>query len=167
MSQAEKESILSKIMNLIPGVKGYRVKEARRDTDRRLRVYIADQLDDLRGTLEELKAHLIDNAQLNLLAQLDRVTKKLLKIADSLRFASYGYRGFFDAHAIREEQLGKIYQYDYQLLQQVENIKKSTAISPEDSPEKKQLDLLEEHLRKLDENIIQRKHLLESEFIKG
>ncbi len=166
MSQAEKESILSKIMNLIPGVKGYRAKEARRDTDRRLRGFIADQLDDLRGKAEELKAHLIDNAQLNLLAQLDRVTKKLLKTADSLRFASYGYRGFFDAHAIREEELNKIYQYDYQLLQQVENIKKSIIISPSNSPEKTQLDSLEEHLRKLDEYITQRKHLLESEFIK-
>jgi hypothetical protein len=166
MSQAEKESILSKIMNLIPGVKGYRAKEARRDTDRRLRGFIADQLDDLRGKLEELKAHLIDNAQLNLLAQLDRVTKKLLKTADSLRFASYGYKGFFDTHAIREEELNKIYQYDYQLLQQVENIKKSIIISPSNSPEKTQLDSLEEHLRKLDEYITQRKHLLESEFIK-
>ncbi len=166
MSQAEKESILSKIMNLIPGVKGYRAKEARRDTDRRLRGFIADQLDDLRGKAEELKAHLIDNAQLNLLAQLDRVTKKLLKTADSLRFSSYGYRGFFDAHAIREEELNKIYQYDYQLLQQVENIKKSIIISPSNSPEKTQLDSLEEHLRKLDEYITQRKHLLESEFIK-
>lgn len=162
MSQAKKESILSKIMNLIPGVKGYREKEARRDTDRRLRRYIADQLDQIRSILEELKSFLTDGSQLKMLARVDTLTKKLLKTADSLRFAAYGYAGFFDAHAIREAELEKIYHYDYELLKQVEEIKSTVDISPSASPEQKALDSLEDHLRKLDEKIIQRQYILKS-----
>jgi len=162
MSQPDKEKLLSKIMNYIPGVKGYREKEARRDMDKQLREYIADQLDESRGRLEELKRQLADASQLKMLGQVDRLTKQLLKIADTLRFTSYGYAGFFAANAVGEAQLEAIYQYDHQLLKQVEKIKSSISPPASTLPEQKELDSLEALLRELDQRITQRKHIVKS-----
>ena len=115
MPQSEK-SFLEKIADLIPGVSGYRAKESRRDTDRRLREYIAGRLDELRGKVEEIKLAATDEGDLDMLDDVGRLDSRLQRTADALRFADYGYSGFFDQVKIREEELDRIYAYDEAIL---------------------------------------------------
>jgi hypothetical protein len=115
MPQSEK-SFLEKIADRIPGLAGYRAKEARRETDKRLREYIAGRIDQLRLKVEEIKAAATDEGDLDLLDDLGRLDSRMQRTADALRYADYGYSGFFDQVKIREEELDRIYAYDEAIL---------------------------------------------------
>src|SRR5436190_1918086 len=78
--------------------------------------YMASELDRGRKSLDGFKRELLSGGKLDLLDDADRVVRKLQKAADQLRFASYGYAGFFDQVKIEEAELDKIYQYDGELL---------------------------------------------------
>lgn len=130
MYQSEK-NFLEKIASYIPGLKGYRDKEDRRETDKRLREYMASELDRSRRSLEGLKRDLLAKGQLDPLDEADRVVRKLQRAGDSIRFASYGYAGLFDQVKVQEAELDKIYQYDGELLGVVRAfVEKATGLAP-------------------------------------
>jgi len=115
MPQSEK-NFLEKVADRIPGLAGYRAKEARRDTDKRLREFIASQIDRHRLRVEEIKRAATDEGDLDMLDDLGRLDARMQRTADALRFADYGYSGFFDQVKIREEELDRIYAYDEAIL---------------------------------------------------
>jgi len=119
MPQSEK-NFLEKVADLIPGLSGYRAKEGRRDTDKRLREYIASRLDDLRRKVEEIKLAATDEGDLDMLDDLGRLDLRLQRTGDAIRFADYGYSGFFDQMKIREEELDRLYVYDEAILGDLE-----------------------------------------------
>jgi hypothetical protein len=123
MPQSEK-NFLEKVADLIPGLSGYRAKESRRDTDKRLREYIAGRLDELRPRIEEIKRVATDEGDLDMLDDLGRLDSRLQRTADALRFADYGYSGFFDQVKIREEELDRVYAYDEAILGDLELLAK-------------------------------------------
>lgn len=115
MYRSEK-NFLEKIADWIPGLKGYREKEDRRETDKRLRDFMASELDRHRRAIDAFKRDLLAKGRLDPLDEADRVVRKLQRAGDSIRFASYGYGGLFDQVKIREEELDRIYQYDGELM---------------------------------------------------
>lgn len=121
MYESEK-NFLERIADAIPGIKGYRAKESRRDTDKRLREYIAGQIDRLRGDLSNVQESAAEQGKLELMDDLDRADRRLQKCADTIRFASYGYAGLFDQVKIREEELDEIYNFDNLLLDLVAQV---------------------------------------------
>jgi len=121
MYQSEK-NFLEKLADSIPLLKGYRDKEARRDTDKRLREYLADRIDKLRNNIDEVKRAQLAAGQLEQLDDLDRLSSKLFKSANSIRHASYGYSGFFDQVKIEENELDRIYQYDLSLITTIDDL---------------------------------------------
>jgi hypothetical protein len=46
-------------------------------------------------------------------------------IGDRIRFASYGYAGFFDLVKVREEELDRMYEFDASLLEGVDGMKEA------------------------------------------
>lgn len=124
MYESEK-NMMEKLADAIPGLKGYRDKEARRDTDKRLREYMAGRIDGARKTLDEAKRIMVSQKQLDGLADVDRLSQKLFKNANAIRFASYGYSGFFDQVKIQEAELDRIYQYDLSLISDIEALEAS------------------------------------------
>jgi hypothetical protein len=56
------------------------------------------------------------------LDQLDRLSSHVQQIADTIRHASYGYGGIFDLEKIREEELGRLYEFDLYLLDDIEAV---------------------------------------------
>ena len=115
MFQSEK-NFFERIASHIPGLKGYGEKEDRRDTDKRLREFMAAEVDRQRKSLEGVKRDWLSKGKLDLLDDADRVGRKLQKTADGLRYASYGYAGFFDQVKVQDAELDKIYAYDSELL---------------------------------------------------
>ncbi len=116
--QSEK-NFLEKIADSIPGIAGYREKEKARDTDKRLREYIAHLLDRTRDALEELKGKLLNQGRLDLLDDIDTLSRKTMRLADTIRYASYGYAGLFDQLKFKNEELARLYEYDTQLFTEV------------------------------------------------
>ena len=129
MYQSEK-NWLEKLADAIPGLKDYREKEARRDTDKRFREYLASRIDTSRGALDEVKRRQLSEGKLDELDDVDRLSQKLFKIANSIRHASYGYSGFFDQVKIQEAELDRIYQYDLSLMNDVESLESNLKSDP-------------------------------------
>lgn len=100
----------------IPGYKGYKQKELRREADKLLRTTIANQLSDLRMRLSSLQLDFMSAGKLYLVDDLERAVGKLQILIDRLKTASYGYAGLFDAVKVKEEELDALYNYDHQLL---------------------------------------------------
>jgi DNA-binding XRE family transcriptional regulator len=129
MYQSEK-NWLEKLADAIPGVKDYREKEARRDTDKRFREYLAKRIDASRTTLDEIKREQLNAGNLAELDDVDLLSQKLFRIANTIRHASYGYAGFFDQVKIQEAELDRIYQYDLSLVSDVEALENGLKSDP-------------------------------------
>ena len=113
------KTFLEKLAGHVPGLAGYREREARRETDRRLREFLAGRVDEARGALNEMRnaaTKRADMAGLEGLGVLDRV---LQRAAASLRYADQGYSGVFDQVKIREAELDAIYAFDTALVAKV------------------------------------------------
>jgi hypothetical protein len=113
---------LEELALAIPGYKGYKEKELRREADKLLRLEVAGKLDDQRKRLSELQMQLINQSQITYVDDLDRAASKLQLLIDRVTTASYGYAGLFDAVKIKEEQLDALYEFDTQMLASVDEI---------------------------------------------
>ncbi|MEW6734907.1 MAG: zinc ribbon domain-containing protein [Acidobacteriota bacterium] len=114
---------LERLVGAIPGYKGYLEKEIRRDVDKLHREHLAAMLNQLKAPLNGVIRELSDNRRLFEVGPIERVLQRLDKIENRIRYASYGYSGFFDVVKIREAQLDQLYHFDVALLEYVERIK--------------------------------------------
>ena len=113
---------LEKLVASIPGYKGYKEKEMRREADKLLRMHLARQFEEQRGRLSEVQAQLTEKRQLATVATLERAMMKLQLLIDRLKMASYGYAGWFDAVKVREEELDALYSFDNALADGVAQV---------------------------------------------
>ena len=110
------------LVKKIPGYKGYKDKELRREADKLLRADLAGKLDDQRKRLTDLQVQLVSQAQIEFLDDLERAVMKLQLLTDRVKTASYGYAGLFDAVKVKEEQLDALYEFDNQMLGFVDDV---------------------------------------------
>jgi hypothetical protein len=106
----------------IPGIRTYRDREHRRETDKQLREHLASRLQETRQLLKRLILDISQKGDLNLLAEMDRLSSHLQQIADTIRYASYGYGGIFDLEKVREEELDQLYTFDLALMEDLNGI---------------------------------------------
>jgi len=122
MSEGRQLNFLEKAIRIIPGYKGYKGKEERRDNDALFRSMLAKKLEGLNAIATDGLAYLKGPAALKAAGGFDRLTKKLEKATDMVRFASRGYRGWFDMHKVQEDELDKLYEFDCALTEHVERL---------------------------------------------
>ena len=120
-------NIVESIVRLVPGFRGYHQKEDRRETDKILREHLAAKLDRLRASLNPIIRGLTDAGDLDLTGRTDIVRKLLEKITYRLRYASYGYAGFFDAIKVDQEDLDRLYEFDAALLDRIQALEHGLA----------------------------------------
>ncbi len=113
---------LERLASKVPGYKGYKAKEMRREADKLLRTQVVTGLDDQRKRLSALQAELVSQARIEFVDDLERAVMKLQLLIDRVKTASYGYAGLFDAVKVKEEQLDALYDYDNQMLDFVNDI---------------------------------------------
>jgi hypothetical protein len=114
-----------RLMSQIPGYHGYKEKENRRAADKLLRDHLYAQLDGQRRRLMEFQRQLVDSGGLLMMDDLDRALLKVQKLGDTIRTASYGYGGMFDAVTVREERLDALYTFDQGMLEHVSAVQKA------------------------------------------
>jgi methyl-accepting chemotaxis protein len=110
------------LVKKIPGYRGYKEKELRREADKLLRMEVAEKFDDQRKRLSELQTQLIMQAQIEFLDNLEWAVMKLQLLIDRLRTASYGYGGLFDAVKVKEAELDALYEFDNKMLESVNEV---------------------------------------------
>jgi hypothetical protein len=117
------QSGLEQLINKIPGFRGYRQKEQRRDADKLLRTYVARQYEEQLKRLGEAQYQLSSlPGGLRHMSTLERASMKLQLLIDRLKTASYGYAGLFDAIKVDEKVLDKLYDFDRGMLAGVEQL---------------------------------------------
>ena len=119
---------IDKIAKSIPGFKGYYKKEERRETDQLLREKIANKLKVIKDILNEKGRLVTKSGDLGPLDEIARIDKKLEKLSDSIRYANYGYSGFFDQKEISLDTLRSIYEADSSLMEWVLNFTDNSTV---------------------------------------
>jgi hypothetical protein len=113
---------LEQLVAKVPGYKGYKEKEMRREADKLLREHLARQFEEQRRRIPDLQKQLISSGQIGFLDDLESGTMKLQFLIDRLKTASYGYAGFFDAVKVKEKQLDALYDFDNALMDEVPKV---------------------------------------------
>lgn len=124
VSNYSKNNIFERLGSCIPGYKGYTEKEERRDTDKLLRIQIAEQLDSNRSKIDSFILKEASENNHSAVILLDSLKKKLDLMANRIRYAPSGYSGFFDVVQIKSNDLDKLYAYDLTLMGLSENFGK-------------------------------------------
>ncbi len=117
------ENALERLASQIPGFRGYREKEHRRDADKLLRVTIAKRVDEQWRRLTEIQRQLAAAGEFGYLDDVEAIAIRLRTFSDQIRTASYGYAGLFDAVKIQDAELAQLYTYDSTLLDLTDEIR--------------------------------------------
>jgi len=120
------QNALEKLANAIPGFKGYRERELRRDADRQQREHLASRLEANKKALNELADQATRGGALDAVNDVEAARKRLDRVAARVRYAERGYSGFFDAVKVDETVLARVYQLDVSLLDGVEAVRTAT-----------------------------------------
>lgn len=106
---------LQNLMKSIPGFTGYMEREQRRGADKLLREFLADEIDGIIERMERIATDSSNTGQLEYIDDLEQIRGRLNRAGDNLRYADYGYSGFFDLVKIEAEDLHRFYEYDLSL----------------------------------------------------
>jgi hypothetical protein len=110
-----------KLVSKIPGYKGYKEKEMRREADKLLRDHIYGVLTEQRRRIEDIQGEL-GIEHIEYVEQIGKSRRRLQTLADTVHTAAYGYAGLFDAVKVKEEELDALYAFDDDLLIQSDAI---------------------------------------------
>ncbi len=111
----EDRGFLKKLQLHIPGYAGYRRREDIRQADNILRIEIYQRIKNLRTELENVREAAAQSPRVSLSA-LGNVMFELQGIEARVRHAEQGYSGFVAAIRIEESELDKLYEYDYAMI---------------------------------------------------
>jgi len=125
--KAREEMRLSeRILAELPGFRGYKEKELRRESDKLIRNHLYQKLTEARKDLKETFQKLSDSKLHEVLTDMDRFIMRFDRIAEKINHASYGYAGFFNIVKVDEAKLDKMIEFDTGLLDDVEKIAQET-----------------------------------------
>jgi hypothetical protein len=111
------ESLMSKI----PGYKGYKEKEMRREADTLLRQHLAAQYEAQLRRASDVASQMLTGPGLTQLNELDKGNTRLQTFIDKIKTAGQGYAGLFDAIKVKEDELDQLYEFENQMLVQVDS----------------------------------------------
>ncbi len=128
MSQAEVRTTGSRFLEnlayLVPSYHGYKERGSRREEDSRLRTRVLEGLAELQGEAASLMSDLAEAWSVEHLSEMERRMKRLDALADTIRYAPYGFSGFFDAASVREESLEWILEADLLIFDDLDRMER-------------------------------------------
>jgi hypothetical protein len=118
----EEKRLLERIETFIPGFRGYKQKEVRREADKLVRNKLYQELKQSENRLKDVLRELVDHKLTAVLEDVDRLIAKFDEASEEMHHASYGYSGFYDAVKIEEDDLDRMIDFDTKLLENVKGI---------------------------------------------
>lgn len=150
----EEKGLSEKIASYIPGYRGYKQKEIRREADKLLRNFMVKKLEAARSSLKSVIKDAADANAVELFKTLNKVTAIMDRVINKVEHADYGYSGFFDLVKIREEELDRLMDYDYRLLGSCDEISR-LAVETSNSASAGSFDILPNLLKKLESKLLE------------
>jgi ABC-type transporter Mla subunit MlaD len=116
-AQAKSQMRLSeRIAAALPGFRGYKEKELRRESDKLIRNHLYLKLSRDKDNVRLISQRIADKRYFDVITDVDRLVAKMDRITEKVNHASYGYSGFYDVVKIKEENLDRMIAYDNGLL---------------------------------------------------
>ena len=116
-AEAKKQMRLGeRIVASIPGFRGYKEKELRRESDKLIRNHLHLKLSESKDDLKAIFQKMSDRRYFDVLTDMDRLMAKVDRITEKVNHASYGYSGFFDIVKVKEENLDRMIDFDNKLV---------------------------------------------------
>lgn len=112
----EQMRLSERVAAFIPGFRGYKEKEIRRESDRLIRNHLNLKLSAAKTDLRSIFQKLADRRYLDVTTDMDRLVAKMDRVTEKVNHASYGYTGFFDAVKVKEQNLDRMIDFDNQLI---------------------------------------------------
>lgn len=111
------------LLDQIPGYQGYRLKEQRRDADRRVRQAVADAYAGELHRVERIGRDLANARRLGDIGVVERANQAIRHFIDRVRTASPGYGGLFGDRDIDGVALDQLRLFDESLLLGVDELR--------------------------------------------
>lgn len=118
----ESEKLLERVMLVLPGFRGYKLREQRREADRIVRNHLHHMLENCRTWLTSSLQSLSDSKVAELSEPMNRLIARVDLLSEKVNHASYGYSGFFDSVKIEEPELERMLSFDTQLVDVVRKL---------------------------------------------
>ena len=141
-----------RILAELPGFKGYKEKELRREADKLIRNHLYRKLVEAKNMIRDVFQELSEKRRYEVLNDVDKLVMKFDRIAEKINHASYGYTGFFEATKIEEDDLDRMISFDAGLLDNVKKIS-ATATTVKTETLRQEYEKAKEHIQKLRELI--------------
>jgi hypothetical protein len=113
---------LESFLGKVPGYKGYKEKEMRREADSLLRDALVRDFTEQVNRLTPMQSTLMDNGAIDLMSDMGAVKTALQTLIDRIRNAPQGYAGFFDAVRVKEDDLDRLEAFDQQLVAEIAKV---------------------------------------------
>ena len=119
---SDHKSGFERFVDKIPGYKGYKEKELRREADNLLRQHLAQRLAEQLRQAEAVAGQMLTGPGMMQLDDIGNGNTALQTLIDKVKTAAQGYAGFFDAVKIKEDELDTLYRFDEDMLLKVDEI---------------------------------------------
>ena len=115
-----KISVFDKLGTLIPGYRGYAIRDEKRNDDKKIRDIIATKIQKAETDIIRLQQLLIRKNEIQLSQEWEFIRKALNTLMSKIKNAAYGESSFFSDDQIRETELDQICQIDLELAEKVD-----------------------------------------------
>lgn len=112
-----------KLLERIPGFRGYNDKGHRRAADRMVREYVAGQIKQQIDRLATIERTILDAGGLSYMSKTSSTKSRIQTYHDRILGAMPGYAGLDDPVKIQEEELNHLYAFDEAQIRYADQIK--------------------------------------------
>ena len=120
-----KINLFDKIGNLIPGYKGYVIRDEKRNTDKKFRDELVSRLNQSEEFIIRYQKDLMKSDDVTNLTLWEQSRKALNTISIRIKHSTYGESSFFSEKQFKEDELDAIYNIDLELAEKVSLIVKT------------------------------------------
>lgn len=158
------DRFLANLAYLVPGYQGYKRRPTRQDEDARLRHRVLSHLAELQELLAARTEKLLEvslDAAAELLA---RRAARIERLTAAVRYAPYGFAGFFDAETVSEEFLERLLELDLLLFQDLDETLEQVRGTPFPPPSRAGFDrfftTVDQGIERIEKRLVARDKLL-------
>jgi hypothetical protein len=111
------------LLDQIPGYRGYRLKEQRRDADRRVRAAVAQAYESELARVERIARDLAKARRISDVGPIEDVSQRIRLLINRIRAETPGYGGLFSDNPIDGVALDQLRLFDESLMQGVVDLR--------------------------------------------
>ena len=120
----ENRGILERICLWIPGYRGYRQKNIRRDVDQEVRSQVVRAIDECKIILANIQRGIVENGDIQMAKSVEKLRIKTDTYLKNIESAEAGYSGIWEATKTLEDELDAVMEWDAKLLESAADLKK-------------------------------------------